>query len=97
MKSDSCWNGLGLCHTNCHITESRKIDHLCGVSESCCVPKKVVVPIKSVEDPEDSEPDIHCGLNHGICENKCLSPTTVYRGSYNECPERHFCCISTGE
>jgi len=89
-----CWNGLGICEAKCPLTDSSKYEPLCSDSKFCCVPKKIVLPIKSFDESGEDESDVHCGLNHGICEIKCLPPTTVYSGSYNECPLRHFCCIN---
>ena len=92
-KGSKCWNGLGKCDDMCMGNTSRKIDYSCQELHTCCVPHKITIPIKSIEEKKDVSGGQSCALNNGKCHVKCLSPLTVYRGSYNECPLRYFCCI----
>ena len=89
-----CWNGLGKCEDICDGETSRKIDYSCEELNTCCVPKKIVIPINSVDNQtEQAGGQQTCALNNGKCHVKCMPPLTVYQGSVNECPLRYFCCI----
>lgn len=96
-KGSPCWNGLGKCDDMCAGETSRKIDYSCQELHTCCVPHKITVPIKSIDEKNDDNGGQPCALNNGKCHVKCLKPMTVYRGSYNECPLRYFCCIQNPE